>query len=210
MVTRGEGTVYVAAPLRFGEQMKEALRISEVLEAGGWKSYLSRRDGLEGRLGRAPAELLGALEKAAFALETFQIVEGCDSLVVSINGRVPDEGCVFKASLAFACGKPLVIYKRDHRTVFNGMNNSMVVGLSPGLETVSRTQDIPAGLERACNAFGAEVEVGCRGVGEKGPLGDTVERGRLVWERIERGGFQAEKPGLAVGLLRDIADMVGS
>jgi hypothetical protein len=129
------------------------------------------------------------LYKASFALEMFQLVERGDCLVFNMNGRVPDEGAVFKASIAFTEGKPVVLYKRDHRSIFHGNDNAMVTGLSPAFSTVGRIEHIPEVLSRT---FGVMESHG-RGLytGENIPpfVGKVVEVGREVWSSLNELRF---------------------
>ena len=151
--------VYCAGPQYSPEESNGMLEIASLLEKNGFYTYLSRRDGLEYLILQLknnpdvePAQLndfLTTMNKIAFALETFQVIRRCDSLFLNMNGRVPDEGSIFKASLAFSAGKPVTIYKNDNRSVFNGYDNSMIVGLSAGLPIVKKLNRIPEGLSKA-------------------------------------------------------------
>ena len=151
--------VYCAGPQYSPEESNGMLSIASLLEKSGFNTYLSCRDGLEYMIPKlkdnpdvTPSELydlLHMLNKIVFALEAFQVIRRCDSLFLNMNGRVPDEGSVFKASLAFSAGKPVTLYKNDHRSVFNGYDNSMVTGLAAGLPVVKRLKRIPQGLRNA-------------------------------------------------------------
>ena len=66
---------------------------------------------------------------AIFALDIYQVLQGCDALVANLNGRVPDEGTVAEAAMAWSRGKPVVGYKADSRTAFGGQDNPLVAGL---------------------------------------------------------------------------------
>ena len=70
------------------------------------------------------------MHRAIFALDAYQVVVGCGSLVCNINGRVPDEGAVAEASMAWTLGKPVVLYKQDIRTAVSGRDNPLVAGLA--------------------------------------------------------------------------------
>jgi nucleoside 2-deoxyribosyltransferase len=111
------------------------LRLAQALEAAGFETFLPQRDGLErfiigrinSRLNTAGTRAL--VHRAVFALDVFEIVERCAALVINLNGRVPDEGACVEAGIAFAAGKPVVLYKDDERSAFNGSDNSMLLGL---------------------------------------------------------------------------------
>lgn len=134
--------------------------IARVLEEAGHETFLPHRDGVErcvmrwlnSALSTNALSLRARIDRAIFAVDVHQIVERCDCLVFNMNGRVPDEGGVAEAAIAFAAGKPVLLYKDDARTAFDGRDNSMVTGLS-GWPIVSKVRDIPSELTRACEAL---------------------------------------------------------
>jgi nucleoside 2-deoxyribosyltransferase len=69
------------------------------------------------------------MSEAVFALDVFQVLQGCEVIVANLNGRVPDEGTVSEAAIAWSRGKPVVGYKTDTRTAFGGQDNPLVAGL---------------------------------------------------------------------------------
>ncbi|MBF0351186.1 MAG: nucleoside 2-deoxyribosyltransferase [SAR324 cluster bacterium] len=130
--------IYCSGPLFSPEEIASMTAISRILEQHGYDTFLPHRDGFEPyvlpKLGKAlgllPEAVSSAIDQAIFALDVYQIVERCDVLVFNMNGRVPDEGGAVEAGIAFACGKPVVLFKQDYRTVFHGRDNSMITGLS--------------------------------------------------------------------------------
>lgn len=130
--------IYCSGPLFCPEETAGMAAIAKVLEDEGFTTFLPQRDGIERLvmgLVNTPlnTNFLGSreiIDKAIFALDVYQIVIRCDCLVLNMNGRVPDEGAVAEAGIAFASGKPVVIYKNDARTIFKGRDNSMITGLS--------------------------------------------------------------------------------
>jgi nucleoside 2-deoxyribosyltransferase len=130
--------IYCSGPLFCPEETAGMAAIAKVLEDAGFATFLPQRDGIERfvtRLINTPlnTNIFGSrrnMDKAIFALDVYQIVKRCDCLVLNMNGRVPDEGAVAEAGIAFAAGKPVVIYKNDVRTIFKGGDNSMITGLS--------------------------------------------------------------------------------
>ncbi len=191
----GKGLVYLAGPAYTPEEAHGLEVIAGRLAEAGWGVYRPMTQGLEGQLLPQAAAPRGnnllffreVLEKAAFALEIYQLVERCDALVFSLNGRVPDEGSVFKTAVAFAAGKPLVLYKRDHRSKLHGSENAMIPGLSSTFSCVKKAKKIPAELDRAM----ARSEAFARnpyGAGSMPPLiRQVVNQGRQVWELLEHG-----------------------
>jgi len=57
------------------------------------------------------------------------VVQGCQGLVANLNGRVPDEGAVAEAAMAWTAGKSVVLYKSDNRSLMHGADNPLVAGL---------------------------------------------------------------------------------
>ncbi len=168
-------------------------RIAGVLEGAGYETFLPHRDGLEafvvsGSQSPGLAALSSAVfglpvSKAVFALDAYQVIEGCDALVFNMNGRVPDEGGVAEAALAFATGKPLVLYKCDARSLMGALDNSMVVGLSASFGTVAELPALVTELERVLREHPRAAQ-------EPSPAAlpprvrETVARGRRLWRLL--------------------------
>jgi hypothetical protein len=60
------------------------------------------------------------------ALDVYQSVEGCQCVVLNLDGRVPDEGAVVEATLAWSVGLPVVPFKTTPITELGINNNPMV------------------------------------------------------------------------------------
>ena len=113
--------IYCAGPLFNDPERHEMQQIAEALERAGYETFLPHRDGLEFSqllpalldLGVTQSRADGVLQRAIFSLDVHQLLVGCQGVVVNLNGRVPDEGTVVEASLAWHAEKPLVLYKRD-------------------------------------------------------------------------------------------------
>ncbi|MDB5338924.1 MAG: hypothetical protein JWN70_4543 [Planctomycetaceae bacterium] len=129
--------VYCAGPLFNQSERAEMTDIAERLCAAGYEVYLPHRDGMEFRhvldelIARGwPALKAGQfLHAAIFALDVYQLVAECGSMVWNLNGRVPDEGAVSEAAMAWMLGKPLVAYKDDFRSMITGRDNPLLAGL---------------------------------------------------------------------------------
>jgi len=142
--------VYCSGPRFCPEETAGMSAIAKVLEDSGFITFLPHRDGIERFVTRfintpLNVDLMGSrrkMDNAIFALDVYQIVKRCDCLVMNMNGRVPDEGAVAEAGIAFAAGKPVVLYKNDVRTIFKGGDNSMIRGLS-ACPPVSRLKMLP-------------------------------------------------------------------
>lgn len=131
-------------------------QIADVMNEVGFDVYLPHRDGMEFRLilevlverGWSQTTAAAFLHAAIFALDVYQVAIDCDAMVWNLNGRVPDEGAVSEASMAWTLGKPLVAFKEDVRTMIAGRDNPLLVGLVE-FETVSRLEDLGETVARA-------------------------------------------------------------
>jgi nucleoside 2-deoxyribosyltransferase len=137
-------TVYCAGPMFSPGDLGEMNQIKDELEGAGYHTYLPQRDGievaqvmkgLESGTGMtmppsSAQQVTDLMRKAVFSLDLFQLLSRCDCVVFNMNGRVPDDGGVAETSMAFAAGKPVVIYKDDPITILMGLDNPLVQGLS--------------------------------------------------------------------------------
>jgi len=204
--------VYCSGPLFCPEEIAGMTAIARVLEGAGYGTFLPHRDGVERLvmgLVNSPVnvDILGSrdrVDRAIFALDVFQIVERCDCLVFNMNGRVPDEGGAAEAGIAFAAGKPVVLYKSDRRSSLKGRDNSMLRGLS-GMAPVTDIGKLPAAVRKALAAAAA----GGRAVPAfSESLREALRRGEKVWKIVGSLGRGGGKPEEAE-LVRMIMDQAG-
>lgn len=149
--------VYCAGPLFNQSEREEMTSIADVLVNEGHTVYLPHRDGMEFRLvreeliqrGWEPAIAGEFLHQAIFALDVYQLAVACDVMVWNQNGRVPDEGAVSEAAIAWTLGKPLIAYHDDARSMISGRMNPLLSGLVD-FTTVHSIDDIPAALVVEC------------------------------------------------------------
>jgi nucleoside 2-deoxyribosyltransferase len=181
--------VYCAGPLFNQSERDEMTSISGVLVQAGHSVYLPHRDGMEFRLVREeliergwdPDIAGGFLHEAIFALDVFQLAVACDAMVWNQNGRVPDEGAVSEAAIAWTLGKPLVAFHDDARSMIVGRMNPLLAGLVE-FTTVRSIPDIAAALVVECQRTKpAKVDV------QKLPskLRTTVDRGEDLWSALQ-------------------------
>ena len=182
-------TVYCAGPLFNEAERREMCRIAQALNKSGLKTFLPHSDGMEfSKLypvlvssGHDPLDAGQILHKAIFAMDVYQVAQGCGSMVFNMNGRVPDEGAVAEATMAWMLGKPVVIYKEDVRSMITGRDNPLVVGQTD-FKVVTRIDQLAGELEARMSApFDAAATVPC-----PPHLAQTVELGRGLWQRIRR------------------------
>lgn len=202
--------IHLAGPAYSPEEVWGMAGIAASLEESGFEVFLQVRDGIasvlsshaspEGDFWREQ-QYRCVLESAAFALEIYRLAHRCDCLVFNMNGRVPDDGGAFLAAVAFTIGKPVVLYKRDHRTKLYGNDNAMISGLSFEFSPVKETAKIPGEVARAIER--------CResrnGPGCMPPLVKiNADLGREVWESLQRFKAPGSKAGL-MGLYDELA-----
>jgi nucleoside 2-deoxyribosyltransferase len=132
-----KNSVYCAGPLFTRKEQEEMADLAYALESDGFRTFLPQRDGLEMTpctnllisKGLRHEEAASVVSQAIFALDVYQVVKVCDAIAVNLNGRVPDEGAISEAALAWCANKIVVGYKADQRSVFMGHENPLVAGL---------------------------------------------------------------------------------
>ena len=147
--------IYCSVPLFCAEEVGGMNAIAKVLEDAGFQIFLSHRDGIEAyvmRFGNSslPSTISGIhtrFDYAIFSLDVYELIERCNAVVCNLNGRVPDEGMIVEASLAYAAGKPLVLFKDDARAPFGGYDNSMLTSLVHG-KIVRKLKELPSALKQ--------------------------------------------------------------
>jgi nucleoside 2-deoxyribosyltransferase len=203
MSSRSHGKrIYCSGPLFCPEERAGMSRLAGVLEGAGYLTFLPQRDGLETAV-MAAMDLLGAgatalppvsrlVSRAIFALDVYQLLERCDALVLNMNGRVPDEGAVAETAMAFAAGKPVVLYKDDARSIFQGQDNSMILGLSPRFATVSSHDEVVTALGQELREAARQGPSPYAGRARPPHVAQSVAFGARVWKLLE--GLRAHRP----------------
>jgi hypothetical protein len=117
-------------------------------------------------------------------LDTYQVVVGCGALVFNMNGRVPDEGAVAEATMAWMLGKPVLLFKEDARSAIVGRDNPLVVGPA-GFQTVSDIDQLGARLAEkiAGHDLGSDWETPC-----PPQLEATLDAGGRLWDQLQSLG----------------------
>jgi hypothetical protein len=135
-----------------GDQAEQK-KLAKALEDAGFKVHMPQRDGIE------VADVMGLLNdpmlhgnpmlepivlarcvawvtRAVVALDVYEVVKGCQCSVLNIDGRVPDEGALVEATLAWSTGHPVVPYKTTPVSELGGNNNPMI-GVISGWAPIS-------------------------------------------------------------------------
>jgi len=145
--------IYCSGPLFCAEEIGGMNAIAKTLEDAGFQTFLPHRDGLESYalrfsnssfLSTIPG-IRNRIDYAIFSLDVYELIERCRAIVCNLNGRVPDEGMIVEAALAYAVGKPLVLFKNDLRAPFGGYDNSMLTSLARG-KIIDELRELPSAL----------------------------------------------------------------
>jgi nucleoside 2-deoxyribosyltransferase len=193
--------VYCAGPLFNQAERDEMTAIADVLQASGFAVYLPHRDGMEFRhvhhqlvdQGWPAPQAAHFLHQAIFALDIYQLVEACDSVVWNLNGRTPDEGAVSEAAIAWTLGKPLVAYKDDVRSLITGRDNPLLVGLVD-FRTLDDPQKIPAAL---CAAIAQSPAPARQPAPLPPPVARAVQQGRELWSAMHTNHAHGDNAAIA-------------
>ena len=146
--------IYCAGPLFNPKEREEMQQIASLLEDAGYQVFLPQRDGLEFaqlfplliEKNVSPRDAQKMLNMAIFSLDVFQIMDS-QGLLLNMNGRVPDEGAMVEAGIAWAHNKVVVIFRSDCRSLIEGNCNPMVLGLSE-FSFVSAYDDVATAFEK--------------------------------------------------------------
>lgn len=192
--------VYCAGPLFNDAERREMLRIAEVLDSAGFDPFVPHADGMEFSLvvpsllkqGYDSAAAGQLLHEAIFALDTYQVVVDCGSLVMNMNGRVPDEGAVAELTMAWMLGKPVVVFKEDVRSAISGRDNPLIVGQSD-FKVISQIDQLGEALVEsiATHSLSTDWQAAC-----PPKLAATIGAGETLWNRLAALG--SDRPSDAV------------
>jgi nucleoside 2-deoxyribosyltransferase len=155
--------IYCAGPLFNPKEREEMLSIATVLNSSGYSYFLPQEDGLEfakllpAFLARNISNLQATtiLNMAIFSLDVFEVLDS-DGLLLNLNGRVPDEGAMVEAGIAWANNKQIVLFKSDDRSLIKGNCNPLVMGLS-NFEFVETYKDIPLAFDEKFKKISHDV-----------------------------------------------------
>lgn len=193
--------IYCAGPLFNPVERNEMRFIADTLKNADFSVFLPQEDGLEfARLfpaflsrGFKQNEAQQILNHAIFSLDVYEVLAS-DGLVLNMNGRVPDEGAMVEAGIAWANDKPIVIFNSDDRSLLQGVCNPLVLGLS-GFQVVSEYQQIP---EKFSSLFAQRGEKIIQN--QAFPFEETKNKGKVISEYISNQKNQNEIAELLIDL----------
>lgn len=198
--------VYCAGPLFNACERQEMTQIADALCAAGFDVYLPHRDGMEFRLvleelverGWNRVQAAQFLHQAIFTLDVYQLVVECDCMAWNLNGRVPDEGAVSEAAMAWTLGKPIVGYKDDVRSLITGRDNPLLAGLID-FEMLADIALIPTALRKALKEAAPH-----HSAPRLPPAVElAVKQGRQLWETLQ----MEESTGDSIRIAAVVADL---
>jgi nucleoside 2-deoxyribosyltransferase len=203
-VARGAQRIYCAGPLFNRPEREEMTGIARALEDTGFPVFLPQRDGFLFaevhrefvRGGYEAAEATHMIQQAIFWLDTYEVIAGCQGLVLNLNGRVPDEGAVAEGAMAWMAGKALVLYKADTRGLIQGQDNPLVGGLG-GFVSVSTVPEIAYAFRQIFRTWRAPKPVALPPT-----VRSTVEVGRRLSRLLADCSSPAEMVPAITSLIR--------
>ena len=189
MITTKGFKIYCAGPLFNDKEKEEMAEIAAILEESGFRVFLPHRDGFEfanlldifKKIDVPEAKANRLLHKAIFTLDVYQVLDS-DGLILNINGRVPDEGATVEAGIAWNAGKQVVIYKNDARTLINGTDNPLLLGLS-GFISIDNISEIPIVFQElfAKDAIDSKTAI------DNSRAQEFYQKGKIVAELTQNG-----------------------
>ena len=205
--------VYLAGPMFSVGDKYEQLELEKALKTR-YEVHLPQRDGIEvasvmdllnnpefhgNSMLEAPIvnRMVMWVTRVIEALDVYQSVEGCDCVVLNLDGRVPDEGSLVEATLAWSVGRPVVPYKTTPITEL-GFNNNPMVDVISGWTPPAST---PAGVLTAVVTAMSEaepVDPQCLSPG----LQLFCQLGRTIWQIRKRRNWAPPDVRRAIGDLQ--------
>ena len=182
--------IYCAGPLFNEPERREMQEIADAFKDAGYDTFLPQRDGLELTVcvealtnqGLATVDAGRIISKAIFALDVYQVLTACDGIIVNLNGRVPDEGAVSEAALAWSDGKAIVGYQSDGRSVFCGEQNPLVAGLFD----FCIYDEVSAAVEAMTLSFRKHSSHEARSAQRRQKMKDYLGLGESIWQALRR------------------------
>jgi nucleoside 2-deoxyribosyltransferase len=183
--------IYCSGALFCPTEVSEMAKISNTLEDAGYDTYLPQRDGGETILmmladnpfagSNFTHPISNFLSNTSFALDIYEILK-CDYFLINLNGRVPDDGAISELGVAFAAGKPIVQFKSDIRSMFNGRDHPMISGATSNLPSVSQLGLIPNAIEQIANYVNSFGENQYFELNIPHNVKQIIDRGFKVWK----------------------------
>jgi nucleoside 2-deoxyribosyltransferase len=194
--------VYCAGPLFNEAERREMVEIANILEHSGYSTFLPHRDGLEFSHLHAIMQTLGmtsdvadkVVQHAIFSLDVYQLLSRSDVVVANLNGRVPDEGTVVEAALAWHSGKGLVLYKADERSMLSGSDNPMIIGLG-SFNVVNELHHLPDAIRLELSVSRQERIAQVLKIGEQIAIAREKQASQIDIAKYLKAAFSSTQKG---------------
>ena len=162
-------TVYLAGPMFSVGDKSEQTALAAALQSAGFACYVPQVNGIEvaavmqllndpslyqGTMLEPPVldRCMAWVTRAVVSLDIYQTVEACQCTVLNLDGRVPDEGSLVEATLAWYAGHPVVPYKTSPITELDGHDNPMIGALSMWASVPTDPASVVAAVQAAATA----------------------------------------------------------
>ena len=186
--------VYLSGPMFSAADLSQQLIIAKTLQDAGMSSYLPQRDGIEvgplmAHIGEPDNgvsveqlfEVMLFIRQIVCAMDNYQLISRCNSLVFNMDGRVPDDGSIAETAAGWASGQAIVIYKTTPITMLGGTDNPMVSGLSLTWQTVNDVTLLPQAILYTAQLIetmgGTRFTAGTQ-------CAAVIELGNVVWDNM--------------------------
>lgn len=201
--------VYLAGPLFNARERLEMEQIASVLEAEGFQTFLPHRDGfllayiqpfIVENFGISSEMAAAMTARAVDALDVYQVIVANGSLVVNLNGRVPDEGAVIENTMAWILGKPAVAYRDDFRVLTMSIQNPLVSGRTDFVQ-VREIAKIPSALKTQIELMQHASESSFNPTPR---VSERISEGKALWDllkKVRTSGFDAQRETEAIAKL---------
>jgi nucleoside 2-deoxyribosyltransferase len=211
--------VYLAGPMFSTGDKYEQTELDKALKKK-YDVHLPQRDGVEvasvmGLLNNPNLHGASMLEPLVInrmvvwvtriveALDIYQSVEGCQCVVLNLDGRVPDEGSLVEATLAWYVGLPVVPFKTTPITELGINNNPMVNAICGWVPPWSTPADVATAVDAAVqNPSTVDLECVPPGIQLFCDLGRTIWqiRKRRTWTQPDVQRAVAELQALPIAV----------
>jgi len=184
---RDRKLVYVAGSLFNSWEQLAQEGIADLLEDAGFRTFLPQRDGLEmvkieevlEKQFHTPKKKAGELmSEVIYSLDVYQVAERCGAYVGNFNGVVMDDGTIAELTYAAMVGNPVIYFRDDYRSHFNGSMNPLVTVAADAIVT-DKKMIVPA--LKSCLKKNRIFEPALPPI-----IAERVKKGKALWQELEK------------------------
>ncbi len=118
--------IYLAAPLFSQGEREFNSYVAKVLRENGFDVFVPQENSEVEEIPDTEEKRRRLL--TGFFTNDLEAIDAADTLLIILDGRVPDEGACFELGYAYARGKICLGLKTDTRVSEMGTDNAMIVG----------------------------------------------------------------------------------